>query len=710
MSKILFKTLIEQLDLHIRPQIPLVHQTESSECGLACLAMICGHFGKHSDLISLRQQFYLSSRGTTLSGLSHVADQLGLASRPLSLELNEISALKLPCILHWDFNHFVVLVSIKKDRVILHDPARGRRTVKLEEMSQYFTGVALEVWPGSTFKAEKVIHQFSLRGLIGRVHGLKATLGKIFCLSMIIESINLVIPIATQLVMDHAIPAGDVGLLTLICLGLLLFILLRSALSAFRSWSSLLMTTLISVQWQSGLFKHLLRLPLSYFERRRLGDIQSRFDSLNKLRETFTSSVVGALIDGTMVIGVVTMMVLYGGWLTGVVLGFTAIYVLIRLLTYGTYRELSQEALVRDARTRSYFMETLYGIATIKMQGIIEKRGTHWLNLEIDTINTEIKIKKLDLLFGGVNSFISACDQIVILWLGSRLVIDNEMTIGMFIAFGVFRELFADRTWSLTNFLMQLRMINLHNERIADIALYPLEKRKADRSIINTMQPVSLETCTLSYRYDDHSAEIFHDLSLRVQAGESVAIIGPSGAGKITLMRVLCGLFEPQGGKVMIDGVDIQQMGLNNYRKIIGCVMQDDKLFSGSIRENICGFDENTDDEWLVECTRASYIHDVILKMPMGYDTLIGELGEGLSGGQKQRVFIARALYRKPGILFMDEATSALDQDSENYVNQAIKKLNITRIIIAHRQSTILSVDRVISLSPLTQQRGLHTE
>lgn len=187
-----------------------------------------------------------------------------------------------------------------------------------------------------------------------------------------------------------------------------------------------------------------------------------------------------------------------------------------------------------------------------------------------------------------------------------------------------------------------------------------------------------------------------------VLAGKSVAITGPSGAGKTTLMRVLCGLFEPQSGKVMIDGHDIQQMGLNNYRKIIGCVMQDYKLFSGSIRENICGFDETIDDEWQEECAKASYIHDVIVKMPMGYDTLIGELGEGLSGGQKQRIFIARALYRKPGILFMDEATSALDQDSENYVNQAIKKLNITRVIIAHRKSTIASVDRVISLSPLT--------
>lgn len=710
MSKHAFKTLLGQLDLHLRSRVPLVHQTESSECGLACLAMICNHYGKNSNLISLRQQFNLSARGTTLAGMKEIAEQLGLASRCLSLELHELNSLKIPCILHWDFNHFVVLVGVKQNRVILHDPARGRRTINLEEMSQYFTGIALEVWPGSTFTEEQESHHFSLKALAAKVHGLKGTLAKIFFYSLIIESINLLIPIGTQLALDHAIPAADVGLLTLICIGLLLFTFLRLALSALRSWSSLLMTTLINVQWQSGLFSHLLRLPLSYFERRKLGDIQSRFGSLNTLRETFTSSIVGALIDGTMLIGVVIMMALYGGWLTGVVMCFTALYVLIRLMTYSTYRELSEEILVRDARTRSYFMETLYGIATIKMQGFSERRSIHWLNLEIDTINTEIKITKMDLLFGGVNSLITACEQIAMLWLGSRLIIDNDITIGMFIAFGVFREQFADRIWSLTNFLTKLRMMHLHNERVADIALNTQEKKKPDREILNTMKPVALEINALSYRYDDHSAAVFRGLSFQVLAGESVAITGPSGAGKTTLMRVLCGLFEPQTGSVMIDGNDIQQLGLNNYRKIIGCVMQDDKLFSGSIRENICGFDENADYEWMEECARASFIHGAIVKMPMGYDTLVGELGEGLSGGQKQRIFIARALYRKPGILFMDEATSALDEESETYVNQAIKKLNITRIIIAHRQSTIASVERVIRLMPQTEQHGLHSE
>ena len=699
MSRLSVKKLLGQLDIRLRQRVPLVHQTESSECGLACLAMICGHYGKNVDLIALRQQFNLSARGTTLSGLTGIAEQLGLSSRPLSLDIEDLSALKVPCILHWEFNHFVVLVSVRRNHLVIHDPARGRRTINMAEVSHSFTGVALEAWPGAAFKADTVQNRLSLSTLMGSVHGLKGTLGKIFCLSVVIETINLVMPVGTQLVMDHAIPAGDRGLLTLICVGLLFFILLRAAVSMVRSWSSLVMATLINVQWQSGLFNHLLRLPLGYFERRKLGDIQSRFGSLDTLRSTFTASIVGAIMDIIMVVGVFVMMILYGGWLTWIVMAFTALYVLLRLLTYGYYRQLSEESLVRNARAGSYFMETLYGIATVKMQGIAERRSARWLNLEIDTINTGIRVTKMDMLFGGINTLVSACDQVVILWLGTSLVIDNQMTIGMFVAFGAFRGQFSDRIGSLTNFLLQLRMMSLHNERIADIALHPQENRKPDLPYEARLQPVSLATYALSYRYDSQSPAIFNGLDITISPGESVAIVGPSGSGKTTLMKVLCGLFYPENGRIEVNGIDIQQLGINNYHKMIACVMQDDKLFSGSIRENICGFADEVDETWMQECARASYLHEVIKQMPMGYETLIGELGEGLSGGQKQRLFLARAIYKKPAVLFLDEATSALDKESEAMVNHAIKALDITRVIIAHRETTIASADRIIVLN-----------
>ncbi|EFB2563558.1 peptidase domain-containing ABC transporter, partial [Escherichia coli] len=692
-----FRQIINLLDLRWQRRVPVIHQTETAECGLACLAMICGHFGKNIDLIYLRRKFNLSARGATLAGINGIAEQLGMATRALSLELDELRVLKTPCILHWDFSHFVVLVSVKRNRYVLHDPARGIRYISREEMSRYFTGVALEVWPGSEFQSETLQTRISLRSLINSIYGIKRTLAKIFCLSVVIEAINLLMPVGTQLVMDHAIPAGDRGLLTLISAALMFFILLKAATSTLRAWSSLVMSTLINVQWQSGLFDHLLRLPLAFFERRKLGDIQSRFDSLDTLRATFTTSVIGFIMDSIMVVGVFVMMLLYGGYLTWIVLCFTTIYIFIRLVTYGNYRQISEECLVREARAASYFMETLYGIATVKIQGMVGIRGAHWLNMKIDAINSGIKLTRMDLLFGGINTFVTACDQIVILWLGAGLVIDNQMTIGMFVAFSSFRGQFSERVASLTSFLLQLRIMSLHNERIADIALHEKEEKKPEIEIVAHMGPISLETNGLSYRYDSQSAPIFSALSLSVAPGESVAITGASGAGKTTLMKVLCGLFEPDSGRVLINGIDIRQIGINNYHRMIACVMQDDRLFSGSIRENICGFAEEMDEEWMVECARASHIHDVIMNMPMGYETLIGELGEGLSGGQKQRIFIARALYRKPGILFMDEATSALDSESEHFVNVAIKNMNITRVIIAHRETTLRTVDRVIS-------------
>ncbi|EJF8683909.1 peptidase domain-containing ABC transporter [Escherichia coli] len=693
-----FRQIINLLDLRWQRRVPVIHQTETAECGLACLAMICGHFGKNIDLIYLRRKFNLSARGATLAGINGIAEQLGMATRALSLELDELRVLKTPCILHWDFSHFVVLVSVKRNRYVLHDPARGIRYISREEMSRYFTGVALEVWPGSEFQSETLQTRISLRSLINSIYGIKRTLAKIFCLSVVIEAINLLMPVGTQLVMDHAIPAGDRGLLTLISAALMFFILLKAATSTLRAWSSLVMSTLINVQWQSGLFDHLLRLPLAFFERRKLGDIQSRFDSLDTLRTTFTTSVIGFIMDSIMVVGVFVMMLLYGGYLTWIVLCFTTIYIVIRLVTYGNYRQISEECLVREARAASYFMETLYGIATVKIQGMVGIRGAHWLNMKIDAINSGIKLTRMDLFFGGINTFVTACDQIVILWLGAGLVIDNQMTIGMFVAFSSFRGQFSERVASLTSFLLQLRIMSLHNERIADIALHEKEEKKPEIEIVAHMGPISLETNGLSYRYDSQSAPIFSALSLSVAPGESVAITGASGAGKTTLMKVLCGLFEPDSGRVLINGIDIRQIGINNYHRMIACVMQDDRLFSGSIRENICGFAEEMDEEWMVECARASHIHDVIMNMPMGYETLIGELGEGLSGGQKQRIFIARALYRKPGILFMDEATSALDSESEHFVNVAIKNMNITRVIIAHRETTLRTVDRVISI------------
>lgn len=693
-----FKKIMSHLDINFFHKTPLIHQTESSECGLACLAMISGFYGKNIDLLTIRQHFNISSRGTTLSELTTFAKSLDMDSRALSIDLDEIKKLKMPCILHWDFNHFVVLIKAKRKSCILHDPAIGKVVISYNEISKHFTGVAFEVWPESNFKRETIKNKINIITLIKKIHGIKSSISKILLFSMVIETINLLTPVGTQFVMDYAIPAADLGLLTVICLGLLFFILLKSLLSIFRAWIALVMDVTVNIQWKSSLFNHLLHLPLTYFERRRLGDIKSRFGSLDELRSTFTTSIVGAVIDGVMIIFVLIMMFSYNKILSLLVIVFTCIYILLRLLTYKTYRQLSEELIVKSARSASYFMETLYGVSTVKVQGMTEKRSANWLNLEIDSINTGIKITKMDFLFSGANSLVSACDQVIILWVGTSFVISNTITIGVFVAFGLFRGIFSDRAYSLTSFILQLRMMSLHNERVSDIALHQRESEKSDGYYYKNSEPLSLKVSNVSYRYDSQSKFIFYDFSMFVSPGESVAIIGASGTGKTTLIKILCGLFHPTSGTVEINDVDINKIGCNNYYKMIACVMQDDKLFSGSIRDNICGFTDHVDELWMLECAKKSHLHDVIMKMPMGYETIIGELGEGLSGGQKQRLFIARAIYKKPGILFMDEATSALDEESEKAVNSAISELNITRVIIAHRKSTIESADRIIKL------------
>jgi ATP-binding cassette subfamily B protein RaxB len=683
-----------KLNLSLRRKVPQILQTEASECGLASLAMVCHYHGLQIDLFNLRSRYGFSSRGATLSALIDIASALKLQSRALSLNIDELKALKMPCILHWDMKHFVVLVSVSRGRAVIHDPAFGRKVLELHELSRHFTGVALELWPDSEFQPIKQQSRLRFRKLMSNVRGLKGALLKIFCLSIVIEAVNLLLPVGTQLVMDHVILAGDHDLLALICIGLLFFILFRTGVSMLRSWISIVMGALIDVQWKAGVFDHLMKLPLSFFEKR----IQSRFGSLDTIRATFTTSIVSSIIDGIMSVGVFVMMLLYGGWLVWVVLGFTAIYVILRLSTYQHYRQLSEEQLVKGARAGSHFMETLYSISTLKALGLSETRSQYWLNLNVETINAGIKLTKLNMMFGGLGAFIATCDQVIILWLGAALVIDNQMTIGMFIAFNAYRGQFSERASSLIDMMLQLRMLSLHNERVADIVLSSPEPQMPARQLFTKGNAAELQVRNLRYQYDRLAKPIITDLNLSIAAGESVAIVGPSGVGKTTLMKLMCGLLSPDEGAVLVDGMDISNIGVNNYRQCIACVLQDDKLLAGSIAENISGFDAEMDLKRIEACARRCNMHDDIQNMPMGYETLIGELGGSLSGGQKQRLLIARALYRRPSILFMDEATSHLDLDNETHINRAISQLNITRVIIAHRPSTIASADRVIQL------------
>lgn len=699
MAKELFNTVISKLNFSLINKTPVILQSEATECGIACLAMICSFYGLNIDLFNFRQRFGSPAQGVTLMSLSKTAEHAGLKSRALSLDLDEIKQLKLPCIIHWGMNHYVVLTKVKRASFIVHDPALGKRVIGIQEMSNNFTGVAMELWPSQNFQQEKVKSRLRLLDLMRNIVGLKSVLLKVFAYSIVIEAIGLLLPVGTQLVTDHVIMAHDQSLLSVICIGLVFFTLFRTFVSMLRAWTSLTLNTLTNIQWKTTLFDHLTSLPLSFFEKRHLGDIQSRFSSLDTIRSTFTNSIVSGIIDTIMTIGLLIMLTLYGGWLTWVVVGFTLCYAIMRLATYRFYRRVAEEQVIKGARSNSHFMESLYGISTVKALNLRKRRSQHWLNINIDASNASIKQTRFDMMFGGVNTFITSIDQVAVLWLGAIMVIDNEMTLGMFMAFNSYRGQFSQRATNLIDLLMQLRMLSLHNERLSEIVFSEPEQELPTREIFAPELGAKLEVKNLIYQYVPFLQPIFSNLNITVEPGESVALIGPSGVGKTTLLKVMCGLLSPTSGDVLADNLDITKIGLNNYRLGIACVLQEDRLFSGSLIDNISGFEDNVDLDFVMECAKRCNIHDEIMKMPMGYETIVGELGLGISGGQKQRILIARALYRKPSILFMDEATSHLDLKNESVINQSISALSITRIIVAHRPSTIASADRVIDLS-----------
>ncbi|EPJ7276435.1 TPA: peptidase domain-containing ABC transporter [Raoultella ornithinolytica] len=702
MNKDVLDSIFKRINFSMKNKVPVIIQSESTECGNACLSMICGFYGKDIDLFNFRNRYGSTSQGATLNVLAAIAQKAGLKTRALSLDIAEIKELRLPCILHWSLNHFVVLVAIKGKRFIIHDPALGRRVVHLQELSENFSGIALEAWPDSDFRQEKQRSRLKLLDLMHNMVGLKSALIKIFMLSVVIETVNLLLPMGTQIVTDHVITAHDENLLLVICVGLMFFTIFKTWVSMIRAWVSLKLNTLTDVQWKTSFFDHLMSLPLAFFEKRQLGDIQSRFASLDIIRATFTNSIVTGMIDSIMTIGLLIMLSLYGGWLVWVVLGFTICYAIMRALTYKFYRTVSEELIVKRARSGSHFMESLYGIATIKSLNLKNRRSQHWLNTNIDVSNAGLKQTRFDMLFGGINTFINSADQVVILWLGAQMVMDNTMTIGMFMAFNAYRGQFTQRAASLIDLTMQLKMLSLHNERISEIVYSEPEVDSPLRNVFEENVGVSLEVRDLAYQYDLLSKPVFSNVNISVAAGESVALVGVSGIGKTTLLKVMSGLLTPERGEIFIGGFDINKIGINNFRSNIACVLQEDRLFSGSITDNISGFDDEVDEALVIECAMQCNIHEEILRMPMGYETIIGELGAGISGGQKQRLLIARALYQKPRILFMDEATSHLDINNEKIINAAIESLNITRIIIAHRPSTIACADRIIDLAKIT--------
>ncbi|WP_087721738.1 peptidase domain-containing ABC transporter [Pandoraea sp. PE-S2T-3] len=693
---------------------PSVLQTEAAECGLACLAMIAGFYGHQIDLPSLRARFPISQMGVTLANLVSISRRMNLVSRPVSLDLDALGKLKLPCILHWNFNHFVVLVRVGSRGLSIHDPAQGPRTVTLSEASRAFTGVALELWPHEAFVARNERRHKRVTDLLGTVSGLIPAMAQVFALALSLEIFVLVSPFYLQWVIDHALVSGDRDLLLTLLIGFSLLLVCQHGVAALRSWALMRLGATWNLQWRANLFSHLVRLPVQYFIRRHLGDVLSRFGAVDEIQRTLTTSFIEGVLDGGMALLTLALMFVYSPPLAAVALGFMALYAVLRLGLFRALRGATEAHLVHASRQQSHFLETLRGIKTIKLFSREDDRSSTWLTLLVRQINADLRIQRLTMIHKHANGFLMGVENILIIWLGATFVIEGRFTAGALIALLAYKLQFQTRMSSLIDKLAEYRMLGLQAARLADIALSAPESPATGFSAPPSAPPsaptpaftsetppgcdAALEVTRLSFRYSEYERLILEDVTFSIRAGESVAIVGPSGCGKSTLAHLLLGILTPTSGVIQLSGKPVGALGVGRLRQAVGTVMQDDTLLAGSLADNVSFFDTQADAAWIRECARLACIDQEIEAMPMGYNTLVGDMGTVLSGGQKQRILLARALYKRPRMLLLDEATSHLDAANERQVNEAVRSLHMTRLIIAHRAETIATADRVITL------------
>lgn len=673
-------------------------QAEAAECGLAALAMVAGAHGLDLPLRELRRRFPLSLKGARLDQLVDIAQRLQLRARALRLDLEDLRRLTLPCILHWDMDHFVVLARVRSRTATVLDPALGERRLSLGEVSRHFTGVALELAPAAGFQRRKALPAIRLRELTGPVRGLWPALAQLLGLSLALQVFVVTSPLLMQWVVDQVLVGPDGGMLLVLGIGFALLVPLQVGIATLRGWTVTHLSARLGMQWMANVFAHLLRLPLDFFSKRHLGDISSRLASVQAIQKTLTTSFVEAVIDGLMALATLSLMLVYSGKLASVTLLAVALYAGVRTMAWRPLRDCSELQMMAAARQQSHLLETLRGMQSLKVAGEEPGRRAAHDGLMVETTNQEVRLAHLGLAFNGASQLVFGAERIAVVWIGALLAMRNVFSAGMLVAYLAYKDQFTQRMAALIDRCMELRMLRLHAERLADIVLAAPDDDAADSCNEPLAMEVRIEARGLSFRHAEGEPWVLRDCNFTVEPGESIAIVGASGSGKTTLVKLLLGLLQPAEGTIHVGGHELRQLGARRLRAIAGAVMQEDQLFAGNLADNISFFDPGQDAARIEAAARLAAVHEDIIAMPMGYRSLIGDMGSSLSGGQRQRILLARALYRRPRLLVLDEATSHLDVVNERLVSAAVARLRLTRIVVAHRPETIAGADRVLVL------------
>jgi ATP-binding cassette subfamily B protein RaxB len=687
-------TLSEQLNFSRGRRLTTVLASEAAECGLACITMIARYHGHDIDLNGLRQRFPVSMSGMSLRSLMGLADQLSFSCRPLRVELSALSKVRLPAILHWDLNHFVVLRSVNSKTAVIHDPAVGVRTLPLDDVSKHFTGVALEMAPAANFRPVQAKAPIQLSSLWSQMTGLWSALGQVIALSAALQIVAFAAPFQIQLVVDEAVFHSDRDLLVVLALGFGALVVVQALIEALRGWALMVFGNLLSFQIVGNLVRHMIRLPADYFEKRHVGDIFSRIGSVQPIEDAISQGLVAALIDGLMAFVAAGILFFYSATLAAIVIFAVLLHLVLVFAVFPLMRHRMEEELLARAKEQSHLMETIRAATIIKLMGREAERESAWRNLFADVTNAGISVGKYKITLGFMQTAITGLVVVIIIFLGARLILAGQgFSVGMLFAFLSFRQTFSDRAIGFINQLVQFRLLRLHLDRLSDIVTAVPEPDAS--SLARPDIEGAIRVRDLSFRYGTTDQFVLQDVNLEVRAGDFIAITGPSGGGKTTLLKLLLGLHQPTTGTIDLDGNRATLELWRAWRTQIGVVAQDDRLLSGTIADNIAFFDPDLDMARVEEAAKAAQVHEEIVRAPMQYLGLVGDMGSTLSGGQRQRVLLARALYTQPRMLLLDEGTAHLDEATEDVIADLVENMTITRIIVAHRPALIRRASRV---------------
>jgi ATP-binding cassette subfamily B protein RaxB len=681
----------------LQPGVPLILQSEAPECGIACLAMVASYHGHRTDLSAMRLRLSPSLKGVTLKHVAQIAETMGMTARGVQVPLESLNKLRLPAILHWDMNHFVVLTRVDGRRITVHDPSRGKRVLTLDEASRHFTGVAMEFTPSAGFQRKDEREKIRSWQLLGVASGLKGTIAQILILSFALEVFALAMPFFLQLTVDRVLVGRDRDLLTVLGIAFGTLVLIQVAVSAVRAWVGVYLSTNINLKLLTTLFDHMLRLPLAWFEKRNIGDIVSKFRSVDAIQRTLSTTFVETAVDGIMVMLTLVVMAYYSVMLTTVVVVAALLYGALRWMFYYPQRYATDEQIAHEARSSTHFIETLRGMMAIKLNLREAERRSAYQNLVVDQTNAGVRVQNVGILQRSSNALIFGLEGVIVIWLAALLVMEGKFTVGMLYAFIGFKLLFLTRVINLIDKWNEFRMLDLHAERIADIALAETEGAKPQLPGDTSNAPLTIEAKDLGFAYGPEGF-VFRNVNMSVAPGESLAIVGPSGCGKTTLVKVLLGLLTPTEGEVRVNGRNLADLDAAQYRSRVSAVMQDDQLFVGTIEDNISFFDTEHDPARVRESAKAAMIDEEIMAMPMQYNTIVGSLGMALSGGQKQRVLLARALYRNPKVLFLDEAFDQVDLALERRISSSLSQNFLSLVLVSHRPETTAAISKQLEL------------